>query len=303
MVLPSLSALRSFECAARHLSFRSAAAELSVTQSAISHQIADLERQLGVRLFLRANRGVELTEAGAVLAPYVSDAFRKIEQGTALVTRTAPARELDVQVYVTVAVRWLIPRMHSFRSVHPGLLVRFSTSHSDWEFDDASGDVGIVCTERPDRSRLDYTHLFDASLVVVCSPMLRHAGIGLRQPADLVNHALLQLYTATDEWGVWLRAAGLPETLEASGPRFDSYLLAIEAALDGQGVALTPDFLVAADLRSGRLVAPFGLVVPQPRRWYLVCRRERRDDTHIGFFRDWLRAEIDADPLLRTPVA
>jgi LysR family transcriptional regulator, glycine cleavage system transcriptional activator len=297
--LPSLAALRSFESAARHSSFRAAAEELSVTQSAISHHVADLERQLGVKLFVRAHRGITLTDAGALYFPYLADAFRQLERGTAAVVRSRAERRLDIQVYVTVAVRWLIPRMHSFRSAHPDIPVRFSTSHSDWEFDEAAGDVGIVCTDRPDRPGLDATHLFDARLVPVCSPALLHAGIGLRQPADLVNHSLLQLYTALDEWPVWLRAAGMPDSIESSGPKFDSYLLAIEAAMDGQGVALAPDFVVAGDLHSGRLVAPFALTVAQPRRWYLVCRAERRDDEVIGLFRDWLRAEIDSSDATR----
>ncbi len=293
MELPSLAALRSFESAARHASFRAAADELSVTQSAISHQIAVLERQLGVSLFVRAHRGITLSDAGAVYYPYLVDAFRQIERGTAAVLRSRATRQLDIQVYVTVAVRWLIPRMHSFRAAHPDVTVRFTTSQSDWEFDEAAGDVGIVCTDRPERPGLDATHLFDARLVPVCSPALLHAGIGLRQPADLVNHSLLQLYTARDEWPVWLHAAGLPDSMESSGPRFDSYLLAIEAAMDGQGVALAPDFLVAADLRSGRLVAPFQLSVAQPRRWYFTHRTERRDDEVIVLFRDWLRSEIE----------
>lgn len=297
--LPSLAALRSFESAARHLSFRAAADELSVTQSAISHQVAELERRLGVSLFTRHSRRVELTTAGELYHPYLREAFERIAQGTALVTRASAARELDVQVYVTVAVRWLIPRLHSFRSAHPDIVVRFNASHLDWEFDDAAGDVAIVCTEQPHRAHLHYTHLFDARLTPVCSPALVRGGLGMRQPADLVNHALLQLYTAADEWAVWLQAAGVPEVHGQSAPCFDSYLLALEAAMEGQGVAIVPRFLAAGDLKSGRLVAPFALDVAQPRRWYLVCRRERRNDSMVQHFRDWLHAEIATDPDMR----
>jgi LysR family glycine cleavage system transcriptional activator len=293
--LPSLAALRSFESAARHLSFRAAADELSVTQSAISHQIAELERRLGVSLFRRHSRRIELTAAGQLYHPYLREAFDRIEQGTAQVMRTTAAGQLDVQVYVTVAVRWLIPRLHSFRSAHPEIVVRFSASHLDWEFDDAGGDVAIVCTEQPNRPHLHYTHLFDARLTPVCSPTIAHGGIGIRQPADLVNHALLQVYTAADEWAVWLQAARVPELHAQYAPRFDSYLLALEAAMEGQGVAIVPKFLAAGDLRSGRLVAPFALDVPQPRRWYLVCRRERRNDPKVQHFRDWLHVEVAAD--------
>jgi LysR family transcriptional regulator, glycine cleavage system transcriptional activator len=297
MALPSLTALRTFESAARHLSFRAAAEELAVTQSAVSHQVADLEKSLGVALFRREARRVALTEAGLLYYPFLRDAFERIAQGTALVTRTSAGGELNVQVYITVAVRWLIARLPAFHAAHPDILVRFSASHIDWEFDEAAADLGIICTAAADRPQLHYSHLFDARLVPVCSPAVAQAG--LRQPADLVNHALLQLYTAADEWQVWLAAAGVLQVKGRAAPKFDSYLLALEAATDGQGIAIAPHFLVAGDLRSGRLVKPFRLEVPQPRRWYLVCRKERRGEPRIARFRDWLMAQIEADPAMR----
>jgi LysR family glycine cleavage system transcriptional activator len=296
--LPSLSSLRAFDAAARHLSFRAAADDLTVTQSAISHQIAELERRLGVALFVRTSRRVELTDAGRRYHPFIREAFDRIERGTAMVTMADTARELDVQVYVTVAVRWLITRLHSFTSAHPQVKVRLNTSHLDWEFAEGESDVAVVCTAHTDRPGLHHTHLFDARLTAVCSPALVHAGLGLRQPADLVNHALLQLYTAVDECTAWLAAAGVPDVRGSGTVRFDSYLLSIEAAIDGQGVAVVPTFLVAADLRSGRLVAPFQVEIPQPRSWYLVCRDEQRDQPPVQQFRDWLRAQIAADPAL-----
>ena len=291
-----MASLRAFDAAARNLSFRVAAEELMVTQSAISHQVAQLERRLGVSLFDRRNRRVELTTAGIHYQAYVSDGLERIAAGTAVVAGSGRVDQLDVQVYVTMAARWLIPRLHTFGSSHPEILVRFNASHLDWEFDEAAGDVAIVCTERSDRPGIDYTHLFDARLTPVCSPALVHGGIGLRQPADLVNQSLLQLYTAADEWSTWLDAAGVPEVHGLLAPRFDSYLLALEAATDGQGVAIVPTFLAAADLRSGRLVAPFPIEVSQPRRWYFVCRRDRRDDVAVLAFREWLHAEIADDP-------
>lgn len=281
--LPPLSALRAFEAAARHLSFRAAAEELSVTQSAISHQVAELERRLGVALFHRRSRRVELTDAGATYQPYVREAFDRIEQGTALVTRGAAT--LDVQVYVTVAVRWLIPRLHQFNAAQPDIRVRLNTSTFDWEFDEAAGDVAIVCTDRPERPGLHATHLFDAQLVAVCSPEAAAATTSL---------PLLQLYTAPDEADAWRRAAGLPDTAATATTRFDSYLLAIEAAIEGQGIAVVPSFLVESDLRNGRLVTPFEVSIPQPRRWYLVCRNGQQQLPQVRAFADWLHAEVGA---------
>lgn len=278
--LPPLASLRAFDAAARHLSFRAAAEELSVTQSAISHQVAELERRLGVQLFRRTSRRVELTEAGATYQPYVREAFDRIEQGTQLVTRGATT--LDVQVYVTVAVRWLIPRLHSFNTAHPETRVRLNTSTLDWEFDDRSGDVAIVCTRQPDRPGVHAIHLFDAQLTAVCSPAL--------QPVDLARQTVLQLYTAPDEAEAWLRAAKLPSAPGTTG--FDSYLLAIEAAMDGQGIAVVPTFLVEDDLRTGRLVAPSTVVIPQPRRWYMVCRAGQQNLPHVRAFADWLQTQL-----------
>jgi LysR family glycine cleavage system transcriptional activator len=299
--MPPLASLRAFEAAARHLSFRAAAEELTVTQSAISHQVAELERRLGVPLFVRTNRRVELTEAGALYQPYVREAFDRIAQGTSLVTLGAPSRELDVQVYVTVAVRWLIPRLYSFTSAHPEVKVRLNTSHLDWEFAEGESDVAMVCTDRPERPGVHATPLFDATLVAVCSPAIAHAGMGLRQPADLVNHSLLQLYTAVDEAHEWLTAAGVPQITGSGTVRFDSYLLAIEAAIDGQGVAIVPSFLVGADLRTNRLVAPFDVKVPQPRSWYLMCRNEQVEQAPVRQFRDWLRTQVDDDVFITAP--
>lgn len=296
--LPTLAALRAFDAAARHRSFRAAAEELSVTQSAVSHQIAELEQRLGVALFRREHRRVELTDAGALYHPHVRDGLARLEQGTALVTLGSPGRELDVQVYVTVAVRWLIPRLHSFTATHPEVKVRLNTSHLDWEFAADESDLAIACTEQPERAGVSATHLFDASLVAVCSPALARSGHGLHRPADLVNHSLLQLYTAVDECESWLDAAGVPQVTGAGTVRFDSYLLAIEAALDGQGVAIVPDFLVGADLRSNRLVAPFDVTVPQRRRWYLLCRAEQADQLPVQRFRDWLRGQVRDDPFI-----
>jgi LysR family transcriptional regulator, glycine cleavage system transcriptional activator len=282
--LPPLASLRAFEAAARHLSFRAAAEELNVTQSAISHQVAELERRLGVPLFHRRSRRVALTDAGTTYQPYVRDAFDRLEQGTALITRGGAT--LDVQVYVTVAVRWLIPRLHQFNAAHPDTKVRLNTSTFDWEFDDTAGDVAIVCTHRPDRPGMHVTHLFDADLVAVCSPALL--------PVDPSTQPLLQLYTAPEEADAWRAAAGLPTSVPAGTTRFDSYLLAIEAAIEGQGIAVVPSFLVAADLRSGRLVAPFDVSIPQPRRWYLVCRTGQQQLPHVQAFGDWLQREVTA---------
>lgn len=297
--MPSLTALRAFEAAARNLSFRDAAEELHVTHSAVSHQIKDLERELGTSLFWRRGRRVELTEVGALYYPVLRDTFDRIAEGAELVRRATRPNTLTVQVYVTVAVRWLIPRLHDFQEANRDLLAYLSTSYLDWEFDAEHVDVGFVCASEPHRAAWHYTPLFRALMFPVCSPALVQGGLGLRQPSDLVNHALLQVYTAADDWSAWLEAAGVPQLAGRTGPRFDSYLLALEAAINGQGVAMATDFVVANDLLTGRLVKPFALEVPQPGAWYLVCLKERRAEPTIARFRHWLNGQIAADPNIR----
>jgi len=295
--LPSLKSLQAFEAAARHLSFRVAAEELSLTQSAISHQVAGLEERLGTSLFRRAARRVELTEAGAQLYPYLRDGFDRMAQGVGLVDRVRISGDLVVQVYVTVAVRWLLPRLHQFQTAHPDILVRLSTSQLDWEFDPMTSDLGLVCTRNPHGPGVHYTHLFDAKLVAVCTPTVQRAGMGLRQPADLVNHAMLQVYTAAEDWHDWLEAAGLPTLKGRAAPKFDSYLLAIEAAIEGQGVAVVPEFMVAPDLKMGRLVKPCPEIdVQHGASWYLACLEERVKEPSMQHFRNWLVTEIANDP-------
>ena len=295
--LPPLAALRAFEAAARHGSFGKAADELSLTQSAVSHHVANIEGLLRIKLFRRLGRRVELTEAGAQYYPFLRDAFDRIAQGTALVSRATAGGDLTVQVYVTVAVRWLIPRLLDFQSKFPDILVRLSASHLDWDFDVETSDLGIIYAREPVPAGLGSVHLFDARLCLVCSPALLRDGPPIRAVTDLAPYPLLELYTAAEDWTVWLAGVGAPDMKRRPAAKFDSYLLALEAAADGQGIAVVPRFLAAADLRAGRLVQPIDIDVRQPGGWYLVCRAERINEPRIVRFRDWLKAEIDRDPI------
>jgi LysR family glycine cleavage system transcriptional activator len=293
--LPPLSALRAFEAAARHLSFRDAGDELCVTHSAVSHQVKLLERELGGPLFWRKGRRVELTEAGAMLYPVLRDSFARIGETAARIKERGASGDLTVQVYVTVASRWLLPRLHRFEAKNPDLHLRLSTSHRSWDLDAENVDVGMIYKEPPLDPDLAWWPLFRACLVAVASPGLVQGGMGLRQPAELVNHRLLGVDAAEADWPLWLEAAGAGQLARRRGPLFDSYLLALEAAIDGQGVALVPDFLARADLKAGRVVQPFPLRVPQRGGWHLVCRKERQQDGRIARFRDWLLNEVAAD--------
>ena len=282
--LPSLVALRNFEAAARHRSFKRAAAELGVTESAVSHQIGRLEADLGVLLFKRLQSGIALTETGTLYYPFLREAFDQIAHGTALIRPDEATSSLTLQVYVTGAVRWLIPRLHSFRAAHPDIRIGVDGSILDWEFAPRTADIGIIYTEAPGREGIEYNHLFDSQLVAVCSPLFKRGHDGAYTALEAVH--------APAEWPAWLAAAGpsfkAPQTVE----KFDSYLLAIEAAIAGQGVMVVPEFLVAGDLAASRLVCPVPITVAQPGKWYLTYLKRRRSSRAIQAFRRWLTQQI-----------
>ena len=294
MRIPPLGPLRAFEAAARLQSFRLAADELGVTQSAISHQIAALESFLRVKLFERLPRRVSLTDAGILYAPYAREAFERIARGTALMTRLSTHDDLVIEAYPTFVVRWLIPRLAMLRDAKPDLNIRLGTSQLDWELNIDAADIGVIYTTRPERPHLHYRRLTQARLVPVCAPALATKMGGRSQRNKLQGLTRLVLYTAPDDWRVWLEAVGLPDRDRQPTVKFDSYLTAIEAAVDGHGIAIAPHFLVAQDLKAGRLASPFDLAVQQPGAWYLICREERRTDARIVWFERWLVEQFEA---------
>lgn len=291
--LPSLSAVRAFEAAARHASFRSAAEELNVTHSAISHQVKALERALGIALFARHARSVELTEEGAILFPIVRESFDHIADGIALLNRRQLQGVLTIQVYVTVAMRWLLPKLPTFTRDNPDIRIAIATAYTDWDFNREHADAGIVFAD-PANNDLEVSPLYRGRLFPVCAPDLVDSG--LKTPADLVNFRLLDVYTAPADWPRWLEVAGVdPDKTEVERASFDSYILALEAAASGDGVALANWMFARADIESGRLVRPFDSVIDQPTPLSFVCPRERREEPRIAAFRDWLIKEIQSD--------
>ncbi len=288
--LPSLSALRAFEAAARHSSFRMAADELNVTHSAISHQVKALEDHLSVPLFSRGGRAVHLTEEGRILFPILREAFDNILAGTEMLRRQHSSGPLTIQVYVTLAVKWLLPRLHSFSKEHPDVQIALATSYTDWDFARGEVDAAILFVETK-HADSDYTSLGKAKLFPVCAPSLLDSGPPLTRPEDLRHHRLLEVYPAKNDWPDWLNAAGITDLSPSpKGSRFDSYLLALEEAAAGEGVSLATQAFVADDLNRGRLVKPFEFSVESRAPWYFVCPKERRNEPRILKFKDWLQA-------------
>jgi len=295
--LPPLRALTAFEAAARLGSFRMSANELGITRSAVSHQVKLLEDRLGVQLFRRDARRAELTQAGQSYFPMVRDAFDQIEAQTRAIRPSVTDNELTVQVYVTVALKWLIPRLHDFERRFPDMKVRLSTSYFDWDFDDRNVDVGIILARNKAIGHY-YRPLFKSYLVPVCSPKLLKGDTPLEKPEDLKKHKLIDVYTAEEDWQLWLDAAGVKGVKPANRLAVDSYILAQEAAIEGRGVAMTIGPFASEEIKLGRLVQPFPLRAPNRNQWYFACHSEHRNKPKVKRFEDWLAKQVAADPAL-----
>ena len=214
--LPSLNGLRAFEAAARHLSFTQAASELNVTQTAISHQIRRLEEELGLRLFVRQNRALELTAEARDYLPGVHAAFNDLRLATDRLLRKDDGHVLTVSTLASLAAKWLLPRLSAFQEAHPGIDVRITTSPSlvDFQRDNVDAAIRYGRGQWPG-VRADW--LMADELFPVCSPALVSGNKPLRCPQDLKDHVLLHTSnTNSDDWRLWLTAAGLPTDISSS---------------------------------------------------------------------------------------
>lgn len=283
--LPPLGALRAFEAAARHLSFTRAAAELCVTQAAISHQIRQLEDWLGIRLFERRGHALTLTAKGQTYLPELAGALDRIAAAT-LRLRESDERPLRITVFQSFASRWLVPRLEAFHALHPEIDVRLDSSAEVWPFVTERFDLGI-------RSGLGKWPGLKADLIAhetlspVCSLRLVNGPPAIRVPADL-RHVRLLHDTPRQAWRHWCSEAGVEGMEMDTGASFNDASLALQAAVEGQGVALGRLMLAADDLRSGRLVQPFDVVLPNDYSYWLVYPPAALDHPNAAAFRTWL---------------
>ena len=257
--LPSLTALRAFDAAARHLSFTQAAAELFVTPAAISHQIKTLEGDLEAPLFVRKSRSLTLTEAGRVLAPAARDAFQGLAVAARQVRALGTDRPLTVSVAPSFGAKWLIPRLGRFRRRVSGTDIRIDASPTLLDYAESGVDIGIRYGGG-NYPGLVAERLLGDEVFPVCSPQLLAEGPPLEKPADLTRHVLLHddmarwFDPAAPDWPNWLAAAGVAESAAGHGEFFSQSTLAYQAAIEGQGVLLAKRALVGDDLAAGRLV-------------------------------------------------
>lgn len=284
--LPPLKALPAFEEAARHLSFSAAARELNVTHGAVSRQMKSLETHLGVRLFRRLNRRVELTEAGAAFLPAARTALDVVEASAARLSAATRQGPLVVSCLPTLMMRWLIPRLYDFNARYPAIDVRLSASSAPVDFARADVDVAVRIGTGPWPDGIEAHAFMNEEIGPVCSPALAQRR-KLRRPGDLAHHALLHTETRADAWADWLAQSGTANVDATKGQRFEHFYFLLEAAAAGLGVALAPRPLVVEDLKLGRLVAPFGFV-KSGRRYCLLYPTERADLAKVRIFRSWI---------------
>ncbi len=291
--LPPLNALRAFEAAARHESFTRAAAELFVTQGAISQRVKALETELGLKLFNRERQRLVITEAGREYLAVVRDALDRIALGTERLIQRQGSGVLTVSTSPDFAAKWLVHRLGRFAEAHPEIDLRVSATLHHVDF--AREDVDLAVRHGDGKwPGLDAVRLSADQLFVVCSPKFLAGRHRLRKPADLLKVPLLHL-DDRDTWARWLETVGVADPGPLQGPVLNRASMVIDAAVDGQGVALARTTLAAWDLISGRLVRPFEESLRLSKTYWIVCPKASATLPKIAMCRSWLLGEAADD--------
>ncbi|HUP31052.1 MAG TPA: transcriptional regulator GcvA [Usitatibacter sp.] len=306
-----LNALRAFEAAARHLSFKKAAAELHVTPGAVSHQIKLLEEFLGVSLFRRLTRALELTSEGTAMLPRLREGLDSLHAAI----ETVRAREANCALTVIAppnfAARWLVPRLARFTTSHPSLELHVASRPAMIDgrengalmpVADARDDAPLVMVRfgNGHYPGLHVDEVFSAVYIPVCSPKLMKGPHALRKPDDLRHHTLLHDDTVVEEgarpsWSDFLQSVGVDDLDASRGPHFSDASLSLEAAIEGMGVALAMKPLVSAEIDAGRLAVPFNVTAPTSYSYYLVTPEHTAENGSVSSFRDWLLKEAEPE--------
>ncbi len=294
-LLPPLNSLRAFEAVGRYLSFSKAADELNVTPGAISQQVRGLEDFLEIKLFKRRNRSIVLTDSGQVFLPLLSDGFAGISAAVDSVRRSQGDEPLTISAAPSFTAKWLIPRLCKFQALHPEIDVRIDASSRLVDFAREDIDVGIRFGTG-EVEGLDSIYLFSFDLIPVCSPDLMHEGKAVHDLSDIRHHTLLHSQD-TDfdpsfpDWAMWLATAGVDDVDASRGMFFSQGEMVIEAAIEGQGIALGASVMVAGAIESGRLVQPFETRLPVRLSFHLITTRQKWGNPKISAFRQWILDE------------
>ncbi|MEK9672973.1 MAG: transcriptional regulator GcvA [Rhodospirillaceae bacterium] len=296
--LPPLNALRAFEAAARHLSMSRAADELHVTPAAVSHQVKGLEEYLGVQLFRRCQRGLALTDAGETYLPGLREGFEKLQAATDALFQSETGGPLTVSVTPTFAAKWLVHRLENFTRLHPEIQVMLAAAVLRVRFDPEEGDIAVrYGPGNYPGCRVE--KLFQEEVYAVCAPSLMQSKNPIRKPKDLLKHTLLhpvqhEIDESFPTWEVWLRAHGVECDKALGGPVISPHWMLVEAAAQGQGVALVKSTVAERDLESGRLIRPFAEIYPVAHAYWLVMPEDSAEKPKVRAFRDWIIYEAKA---------
>jgi len=301
--LPSLDLLRGFEAAARNLSFTKAAEELFVTQSAVSRQVKTIEGNLGAALFVRRHRALALTEAGHELYRATAQALRQLSDAASKIRQRGAGRTLTVTATIGFASLWLIPRLTDFRSQRPDIDIRIAANNKMLDLEREGIELAIrYCA--PKAAPQGAIKLFGEVVLPVCSPKLLTRSAPLSQAEHLRRHVLLH-YERPDgvtpwlSWTVWLETMQLPGLKPAGTLRFSQYDQTIQAAIDGQGVALGTSPLVRQLLKQGRLIAPLAKNFDSSRAYYLVTSADAAERSEVKEFAAWLMRQAKQEARYR----
>ena len=286
--LPPLSTLPVLEAAARLGSFSAAAEELHVTHGAVSHQMRSLEKHLGVLLFVRNGRRIALTAEGAALAVQVRAALKTVDDAVQSISPEVRKNRLAISVLPSFASRWLMPHIGRFVELHPEYDISVQATIALANFTTDGVDIAIRFGRGP-WPNVHAERIAGDAYLPVCSPRLRRGRLPTK-PAQLAKLPLFR----TDQrlWSLWFAAAGVDLPEPTKGIAYNDAALLLQAAIAGEGVALTRRSLVESDLAGGKLVTLFNIEVPSPEDYYLVCLPQHAASAKIAAFRDWMVQEI-----------
>jgi LysR family glycine cleavage system transcriptional activator len=286
-----LLALRAFEAVARNLSVSKAAVELHVTAGAVSQQVKLLEETIGVPLLRRSGRSVEMTDAGQILRPALTQAFQTMEITLGAIARRRSHDTIKLCLLPTVAEKWLMPRLARFQGEHPGIDIQILTSFRPIQFHAEDVDMAsFVGKSLP--SGLEGVRLFEDEILPVCSPALLRGREPLTAPRDFADFTLLYSVRRMDDWNRWLTMMGAPDVQLLRSLSFENSSLAIQAAIDGLGIAMIQRAYVKDQLRAGTLVAPFEQVARSASGYYLIWSEGGSSSAAFLAFQQWILKEV-----------
>jgi len=289
--IPSRSALIAFEAAARHQSFTSAAAELSLTESAISRQIATLEDQLSLKLFSRIKKRVALTKAGRQYSSQVRAVLDQLEHDMFNIMAHGGIKEiLELAVLPTFCSQWLIPRIGRFYEQNPDMRVNISARSEMFLFKDTNFDAAIHFGQATWPGTVS-DFLFKEQIIAVCNPVLLKNG-KLDHPEEILNLPLLHLTSRPNAWRNWFEKINMSGNKVLQGSRYEHFSILISAACAGLGIALIPQFLIVNELARGELVVAIDRPLQSQGAYYLVTPEENVSNKALQHFKNWILGEV-----------